>query len=494
MKKFFTTIAFLNIVFASYSQDELKKNFQRSIDILSSIKNEINYSQFEESDLGFQYQGKLYLDGHYYVPEQRREYDLNGQIVFMSNLTIINTSTLKSKGNSYDRSLIHSLDSLVIKNYGTDNIDRVSSKSLDNYHLFSPIMVLKLIDEQKQSLRLISKSSTEYRLGFNDSYGLSYFMTVNRKTHLPTEISYLSYDDVEGDIVHSVHFENYYDSLGYKFPTRITLKSDDQIESTFQCTYLDNLGSIVEGVSRSLNFDNSTKIIDLKSQFKIEKVSEKIYTIKLEDYNNKVLVYVNDQSISVFEAPINLNISRNLIEFITDYFPAKKIKNCFVSHHHPDHAGGVSAFFEIDSKVITTKGNRDYFNKLGNQKHSLNSNQIVQNSDANKMEFVNLNSSVKYLDGNLKVFEGGENSSHTNEYLFFYFSKEKILFVGDLVLFPNDYIKNQGKRAYSVYQIIKENKLDIDRIYTSWPVNKQKEYGTIEDLKLSIYKKYPNVK
>ena len=60
-------------------------------------------------------------------------------------------------------------------------------------------------------------------------------------------------------------------------------------------------------------------------------------------------------------------------------------------------------------------------------------------------------------------------------------------------MFPKGELRQQRKRAYSVYQLIKEKKLNVEKIYTAWPLKDQKEFGTLQDLKDSLKKNYPDL-
>ena len=39
-----------------------------------------------------------------------------------------------------------------------------------------------------------------------------------------------------------------------------------------------------------------------------------------------------------------------------------------------------------------------------------------------------------------------------------------------------------------------DKKLELDKIYTSWPLNDRKEFGSITDYKSSLFKYYPDLK
>jgi hypothetical protein len=67
------------------------------------------------------------------------------------------------------------------------------------------------------------------------------------------------------------------------------------------------------------------------------------------------------------------------------------------------------------------------------------------------------------------------------------FPKDKILWTGDLLYFPNNgFILPSGKRGKAISDLILAKKLVIDKIYTAWPLNNQKPFVTTDDLTKSI--------
>jgi glyoxylase-like metal-dependent hydrolase (beta-lactamase superfamily II) len=100
--------------------------------------------------------------------------------------------------------------------------------------------------------------------------------------------------------------------------------------------------------------------------FTIETISDNCFLVKITTQDNKVLIYKQNSTISVFEAPINPIVSNQLIDYLGECFPDTPVKYCFLTHHHPDHAGGVKSFKEIDAVVVTSAGDVDYITQLAN--------------------------------------------------------------------------------------------------------------------------------
>jgi hypothetical protein len=49
----------------------------------------------------------------------------------------------------------------------------------------------------------------------------------------------------------------------------------------------------------------------------------------------------------------------------------------------------------------------------------------------------------------------------------------------------DDDVYPEGMRAKSLYSLIEKHKLDVSKIYTSWPLHNQKVFGTLSFAKNS---------
>jgi hypothetical protein len=147
---------------------------------------------------------------------------------------------------------------------------------------------------------------------------------------------------------------------------------------------------------------------------------------------------------------------------------------------------------------VTTVGNKPYFERLIRARHSRNSAfaEYDGTGRAPRFQIVDDGSSWRLADPACPViaFEEGAKTVHTKEYLLFYFPMQKILFEGDLVLFPQSGVLPQGKRAYAVYELISEKNLQVDKIVSSWPLVRYKDAASVEDLKMALKKNYPGLK
>jgi len=448
------------------------KNYYKADSLLKII--EKKYSEVNK----LYYSGKSYSMGHYNVPEKQKSYPVSYCLTSLNERFVLDKE-LNYKGRSFRAKMTFLEDSCYFNDYGEEKTERGLLKGNEFSYFHLPQNILKMIGKNKASLHLVDINSDYYSLGFNNSFGNKFYISVHKKTNLIRSLIQLQYDELYGDSHKEIIYSAYKKSIPYQIVVR---------ENNFMSKEL-HLDSI--SVEKAF-LATSRK----EEKISIDTLSDGLFVLKLRDYNNKVLVSEHKAFLAVYEAPISIKIGNEIVLFLNKKFKNKPIKYCFLSHHHPDHAGAVGVFARQNARIVTTKGNVSYFDKLSKSSHTLEQqvplfkdsvDYIIIDSLGEKSFFKNSSTSVV-------VYESGVTSNHTKEFLFFYFPNEKILFVGDLVVFPKEKILDQRSRAWSVYQLIYAKKLNVEKIYTSWPLKKQKEFGTVMDLKNALLKYYPELK
>jgi glyoxylase-like metal-dependent hydrolase (beta-lactamase superfamily II) len=230
-----------------------------------------------------------------------------------------------------------------------------------------------------------------------------------------------------------------------------------------------------------------TEPVSTKEKFEFSTISPTLDLVKIASQNNKVLIAKFADYIALFEIPQGIDLNLQLMEELKKRYPTKPLRYLFVTHHHPDHAGGIRAYANQSVTLITTQGNKEYFEKLLATTHSIGSAEMMGDEPPKlRMEFVPLagDKLVKDKFNEVISYEIGATTSHTSEHLAFYFPKSKILWTGDLLFFDQkETIYPAGARGKSIYDLIQIKKLGVDKIYTSWPLHGQKEFGTVDFLK-----------
>jgi glyoxylase-like metal-dependent hydrolase (beta-lactamase superfamily II) len=214
--------------------------------------------------------------------------------------------------------------------------------------------------------------------------------------------------------------------------------------------------------------------------------------LKVNSRNNKILVAEFIDYLALFEVPAGIDLNNQVLVELQKRYPGKKIKYLFVTHHHPDHAGGLRAYASLPVTLVTTPGNKQYFEEIMKMPHKLNNSSSSDTQNA-RFDFVPLNGEKTFNNGMVTAYEIGQSTGHTNENLVFYFPESKIIWTGDLLSFRSDgRTTPAGERGKAVYELITNKGLTVDKIYTSWPLKGQKEFGTLEELKKVVEVKQAN--
>ena len=144
--------------------------------------------------------------------------------------------------------------------------------------------------------------------------------------------------------------------------------------------------------------------------------------------------------------------SRQFIEKIKKTVPNKPIKYVVITHTHADHFGGLRAFIPEKPIVLTTPGNKEYFERFVPEL---------------KVETVDKKRTFSGKSRVVEIIDVGRNP-HTEENLVVYLPQIKFMFQGDLFYFNSDSTFPQKDRMTVMpffAKWLKSNGLAPERIY-----------------------------
>jgi glyoxylase-like metal-dependent hydrolase (beta-lactamase superfamily II) len=165
--------------------------------------------------------------------------------------------------------------------------------------------------------------------------------------------------------------------------------------------------------------------------------------------------------------PGSTSLSETFIQKIKDKVPGKPIKYLAVTHYHSDHSGGARAFMAEGATILTTPGNKRFFEKMAAASHTLVPDRLSRNGRKARIEtFANKR---VITDGarTVELINIGPNP-HTQENLIIYIPAERILFQGDLFYFDlGAPFPPKNRRAIMSFfaRWLRENRLAPERIY-----------------------------
>jgi glyoxylase-like metal-dependent hydrolase (beta-lactamase superfamily II) len=433
--------------------------------------------------------GVLHNLGHYSIPEETIDIPIEENLAFFPDVQVAYSHTIiQRESEKFYRDLISKNDSVYLWGY----YDKTFSKAKNYEGLIeiaksNPYCLLNLARKEALSLRILEDLGNEHLLSATLADGRVYNLFIDKESHYLSKVESLIYNPIYGDAIYSTIYNDYVKQGEFYMPQKRVDFKFGLVEREIAYDSLE-FGSLPDTSNNSLNWLPAPFLLSLlndeikEEKITFESLTQNIDLIKFESQNNKSLLVKFPEGLGLFEAPQGVLMNKQLISEVKLRYPNEEIYYLFLTHHHPDHAGGLKAYAASPISVITTKGNTDYFNKLLKVPHN-SLNYKDSNENHLRFDYVPLNGQKDY-GGVVTAYEIGEDTGHTNEHLAYYFPSEKLLWTGDLLFFYEDErMYPVGERGTSIYKLITEKELDVNMIYTSWPLHGQKKFGTVDFLK-----------
>lgn len=439
--------------------------------------------------------GIIHNLGHYDVPEKTKDIPLEESVAYFQDEQVAYLrSMIQNNGGSFIRSAVSKSDSLYTTGYYNRTLVRTNAQEF-GYEAAKvlPIKLLQFAHANRQSLRYLGEQGNHFLLSFSYKPNDAVTMYINTKTLLLDKVEKLGYNDQYGDVAFVSEYKGYEDKNGLNVPKTRTDYEFGQAEREMTYTTIrfdakpDSSNLQIRWVPAA--FRNKLPNVNQNTEsLLVETIAPNLDLIKITSQNNKVLVAQFSDHVALLESPSGLGLNQQILSEIQKRYPQKPLRQVFLTHHHPDHAGGIRAFAHLPVTFITTSGNEAYFKKLLATTHTLNDTSIGVGKNV-QFDFVPLEGHKIYKDKLTEVvaYEIGKSTSHTVEHLVYYFPQQKLLWSGDLLFFRADgRTSPAGDRGKSVYNLITTNTLAVDKIYTAWPLNGQTAYGTVAELRKSV--------
>jgi glyoxylase-like metal-dependent hydrolase (beta-lactamase superfamily II) len=123
--------------------------------------------------------------------------------------------------------------------------------------------------------------------------------------------------------------------------------------------------------------------------------------------------------------------SRLAITAVKELAPGKPIRYIVATHHHDDHAGGVRAYIAEGAKLVTTRGNRAYFERIAASRRTIAPDSLSASPRKPSFEFVDKRRTFTDGERTVELVDIGP-SPHASEILVAYLPQERLIFQADL--------------------------------------------------------------
>jgi glyoxylase-like metal-dependent hydrolase (beta-lactamase superfamily II) len=331
-----------------------------------------------------------------------------------------------------------------------------------------PHILLMTALERATTLRSLGQEDYDGKkhnvIVFATSDGTQWTLYFNAQTNLVSKFENLDTDALVGDVTQEFIFPEYRSVGDLKVPTGRIVKRGGEV--TQELKYADMQFNTHPAESA---FEKPTGFEELPATNPTPTVTELAKDVYLlEDVANgyNVMFVALKDHILVVEAPLNSATSQKAIARIKETVPGKPIKYLVVTHYHDDHAGGTRGYMAEGATLVTTEGNKGYFEKMAAAKRTIDPDALSKNQRKPVIETIQNKKRVFSDDAHtVEVYDIGPGP-HAKEMLIVYLPKEKILFQGDLLGLPSatKAITPGNETTAHFADRVRELGLDVERI------------------------------
>ena len=364
MKARIYTLIIIFIPIISFSQTTA--NYQKALSILKKAINATGSPV--PNNLLVTSKGVIHNLVHYEVPGKTKDIPFEETDAFFDKEQVsYMRGTMLNNNYSFVELVVTKEDSVYKKGFYENKLSK--EKNIDLAFELArkiPVKLLQLAWTSRASLRYLGGDKIHDWLSFG-SKPVTIF--INKKTQLLEKTEYLAYDSLYGDVIFATEYKGQRVDNGIKMPlSRIDYEyGKPEREVTYGI-----LRSVVKPDTSDLKIGSVPEYFRKKMMESIvskdslifQKIASSIDLIRIESQNNKMLVAEFAEYIALFEVPAGIVLNSQVLEELHKKYPGKPLKYLFVTHHHPDHAGGVRAYTSLPITMVTTIGNEEYFQDL----------------------------------------------------------------------------------------------------------------------------------
>jgi len=289
------------------------------------------------------------------------------------------------------------------------------------------------------------------------------------RTNLLSRYEYLYADPMAGDSVIAQSYPAYRAIGKLKVPTgRVLYNSGGVIQETdytdvqINTHPADNVFELPQG------FEKLASAPATPPPPAVTKVADDVYVLEgLNGGTHNTMFIAFNEYVLVIEAPEQIiygNTSKQALAKIKETVPGKPIKYLVLTHHHLDHAGGFREYVAEGATIVTTPGNRNFFEQVAKVDSSL----LPKTSGQRAMVIETVQNKKRVFEDDkhrVEFYDIGPNP-HANEILVAYLPKEKILFQGDMLnAAANGSIPIAQDVTLSFNEKLQQLGLQINKIY-----------------------------
>lgn len=351
-----------------------------------------------------------------------------------------------------------------------------------------------LLEALDHALSLRSLGDDDYRgrrqlvISVLLSDGQQWSLHFDAQTNLLTKYESLSIDPVAGDSLTETVFPGYRSIGALKVPTGriVTFAGHAEQETKYEDVQINS--SLPDSLFEIPSAFERLPAPPQQPQNVLSKVADDVYWLQgLTGGNRNILFVAFNDYVLVVEAPEQrpyANLSEAVIRKIKETAPGKPIRYLVLTHHHWDHAGGVRGYIAQGTTIVTTPGNKRFFESVTTAQFAIAPDPLARNPRPPVIETLEKKKRVFRDDKHLVEVHDIGPAPHTKEMLIVYLPKEKILFQGDLIAGGHGALPVAQESTIHLDQRIRELGLDVEKL-----IGVHGRVVTVEEMRQAIEKR-----
>jgi glyoxylase-like metal-dependent hydrolase (beta-lactamase superfamily II) len=305
-----------------------------------------------------------------------------------------------------------------------------------------PHVMLMTALERAATLRSLGQEDVDGKrqnvITFATADGTQWTLYFDAATNLLTKFENLDTDSRVGDVAQEFIFSDYTTAGGVKIGGRRLVRRGGEVVQDIKVSDVQvNTHPAETAYERPQGFDDLPANNPNPTPTVVE-LAKDVYLVKDAANGYNVMFVAMNDHVLVVEAPLNDATSKKVMAKIKETVPDKPIKYIVTTHFHDDHSGGIRTYMGEGATVVTTPGNKAYFEKVAKAVRTIAPDALTLKPRQPVIETVE-NMKRVFTDSNhtVELYDIGPGP-HTKEMLVVYLPKEKILFEGDMLGLPPD--------------------------------------------------------
>lgn len=349
-------------------------------------------------------------------------------------------------------------------------------------------MVMTAI-ERAATLRFLGQEDFQGRkqnvITFANTDGVQWTLYFDAATNLLTKFENLDTDTRVGDVTQEFIITGYASAGSIKVPTgRIIRRGGEAIQDLKFTDAQINTHPAESAFERPAGYDD-LPVNNPNPTPTVVTLAKDVYLLQDAANGYNVMFVAMNDHVLVVEAPLNDATSKRVMAKIKETVPDKPIKYVVPTHFHDDHSGGIRTYMGEGVTVVTTPGNKAYFEKVAQAVRTIAPDTLSLNPRPPVIETIQ-NMKKVFTDGEhtVELYDIGPGP-HAKEMLVVYLPKEKILFEGDMLGLPagSALIPAANETTLHFAERLKAMGLAIDKI-----ASVHGRTATMEDLRAAVEK------